>query len=97
MTSKHLWQIAPLARCPRTYNHVKLFLQHMILTRPWQVVGTDLFSFKSDNFLIIADYYSKFPFVRKLPVPCTSSAVINATKQILAEHGIPERVASDNA
>ena len=67
-------------------------LRHTVPTRPWQVLGTDLFSFKGENFLIIADYYSKFPFIRKLPVLCTSAAVIAATKQIFAEHGIPERV-----
>ena len=72
-------------------------LQHTVPTRPWQVVGTDLFFFEGDNFLIVADYYSKFPFIRKLPVPCTSQAVVNATKQIFAEQGIPERVVSDNA
>ena len=91
--------VANCPTCQRFQNAQprETLLQHNVPTRPWQVVGTDLFSFEGDNFLIIADYYSKFPFVRKLPVPCTSSAVINATKQIFAEHGIPGRVVSDNA
>ena len=40
-------------------------LQHEIPTRPWQVLGTDLFHFEGDMYLIIADYFSKFPLIRK--------------------------------
>jgi hypothetical protein len=60
------------------------------------VLGTDLFHFNGGTYLIVADYYSKFPFIRKMPENCTSQAVITATKDILAEHGVPERIISDN-
>ncbi len=53
-------------------------LQH---TRPWQVVGTDLFSLEVDNFLIMAN-----SFIRKLPVPCTSQAETPPTKS--PSHGV---------
>lgn len=65
-------------------------------TRPWQILGTDLFHYEGNNYLVLADYYSKFPFVRKMPTLCTSQAVVEATKQLLGEHGIPERIRSDN-
>ncbi|XP_011670764.1 uncharacterized protein K02A2.6-like [Strongylocentrotus purpuratus] len=71
-------------------------LQHEIPTRSWQVLGTDLFHFEGNNYLIIADYFSKFPFIRKMPQECTSAAVVNATRQVFAEQGVPERIVSDN-
>ena len=69
---------------------------HEIPTRPWQIIGTDLFALKGAEYLIVADYYSKFPFVRKMPQHCTSQAVINALKQLFGENGTPERIVSDN-
>lgn len=71
-------------------------LPQEIPTRPWQILGTDLFHLNGGTYLIVADYYSKFPIIRKMPEICTSQAVITATKDILAEHGIPERIISDN-
>ena len=79
----------------RSQAHETL-MQHELPTRPWQVLGTDLFYFDNGTFLIIADYYSKFQFVRKLSGQCTSQQVITLTKQIFSEHGVPEKVISDN-
>ena len=33
----------------------------------WHTVGTDLFFLDNADYLIVADYYSKYPFVYKLP------------------------------
>ena len=71
-------------------------LPHEIPSRPWEVVGTDMFFFNDADWLIIADYYSKFPIVRKMPRPCLSSSVVSVTKQIFSETGVPSRVVSDN-
>ncbi|XP_041453631.1 uncharacterized protein K02A2.6-like [Lytechinus variegatus] len=71
-------------------------LPHELPTRPWQILGTDLFHLEGREYLIIADYYSKFPLVRRMPIECTSKAVIEATQQIFSEHGIPEKVVSHN-
>ena len=71
-------------------------LQHEIPTRPWQVLGSDIFQFEGREYLIVADYYSKFPFIRRLPIHATSAAVIGLMREIFAEHGIPEKIISDN-
>lgn len=63
--------------------------------RPWQVVGTDLFTWDSQDFIIIVDYYSLFFELERLH-SCTSSAVIMKLKAAMAWHGIPESVISDN-
>ena len=71
-------------------------LPHEIPSRPWEVVGTDMFFFHDADWLIIVDYYSKFPIVRRMPRPCLSSSVVSVTKQIFSETGVPSRVVSDN-
>ena len=62
---------------------------------PWQILTSDLFEFQKNMYLMIADKYSKFPIVRKL-TSTTSHAIINQMKSIFAEHGIPERLTTDN-
>ena len=65
-------------------------------TRPWQIIGTDLFYLDSQTYLAVADYFSKFPIIKRMPEHCTSKAVINALKEIFAEYGIPDVIRSDN-
>ena len=69
---------------------------HDIPSRAWEVVGTDLFNCNHDEYLIIADYYSKFPIIQKMNGLTTSNIVISTMKQVFSEHGIPSRVVSDN-
>ena len=57
--------------------------------RPWQTVSADLFYTQQSWFLIVGDYYSKFPFVRKLH-NLTARVVVNETKMLFAENGIPK-------
>ena len=71
-------------------------LQHEVPSRPWQVVGTDLFSIGSNNYLIIGDYYSKFPFVELIEGRATSDLIVKLTKRVFSEQGVPDRVISDN-
>ena len=40
-------------------------IQTEVPPRPWHTVGTDIFYLDDDEFLLIADYYTKYPFVRK--------------------------------
>ena len=69
--------------------------EHPIPERAWQILGTDLFNWNNNDYLIIVDYYSKFSYIRKLSTT-TSAMVAEQTKQILSECGIPQRVISDN-
>ena len=64
-------------------------------SRPWQVIATDLFHFKRCDYLLIVDYYSCFFEIAKLP-DTTAKTVIGHTKSILARHGIPNVIKSDN-
>jgi len=70
-------------------------LPHDVPERAWQKVAADLFAFKGRDYLLVVDYYSKFPFVMQLPNKSASS-VINALKSIFAQHGIPNELFADN-
>lgn len=62
---------------------------------PWQMVGSDLFQIKNDHYLLVVDYFSRYPEVVKLS-STTTSAVILAMKSMFSRHGIPETIRSDN-
>ena len=62
---------------------------------PWHTLGTDLFYFKKQDFIVLIDYFSKFLIVRKLH-NSTSSAVIKELGLIFSEFGTPFILRSDN-
>ena len=68
---------------------------HQIPTRPWQKVGTDLFSHEGKNYLVIVDYASGYPELLKMNTT-TSNAVIVAMKSVFSRYGVPDVVMSDN-
>ncbi|XP_037515525.1 uncharacterized protein K02A2.6-like [Rhipicephalus sanguineus] len=55
----------------------------------------DLFRLNGQTFLLVVDYYSRFPEMVTLR-STTARAVIDALKSIFARHGIPQDVRSDN-
>ena len=62
---------------------------------PWQRVGTDLFHLNGDNYLVVVDYFSRYPEIKKLS-STTSTAIIQTLKSIFSRLGIPQQVVSDN-
>ena len=71
-------------------------IQHELPTRPWQIIGTDLFMIGQDTYLLICDYYSKFPFVYHIKGKVTSDAIVSNMSEVFAENGSPDIVVSDN-
>ncbi|UYV74356.1 K02A2.6-like [Cordylochernes scorpioides] len=64
-------------------------------TRPWQNIGMDLFKFENKWYLVVIDYYSRYPEMVQLD-RLTASVVVRSCKSIFARHGVPETVVSDN-
>ena len=65
--------------------------------RPWQHLGADFMTFDGNEYLILVDYYSKMPIVRKMPTSqCNAAKTIATLKEIFGEHGIPEIICTDN-
>ena len=63
--------------------------------RPWEKVGVDLFEVEGMHFLVVVDYYSRYPEVKQLD-KSRSCDVILAMKGIFSRFGIPNVVISDN-
>ena len=70
-------------------------LQHEVPCGPWEKVCVDFFEFRSMQYLIVADYYSRFPVIRPATTT-TTKATINILKQIFCEYDIPRILMSDN-
>ena len=51
--------------------------------------------YREAQYVLVTDYYSKYPIVRKLN-SSTSAAVVNHLKSVFAEHEIVETLVSDN-
>jgi hypothetical protein len=69
-------------------------IMHQVPNRPWEKVGTDLFSIEGRNYLLTVDYFSNLFEIDYLN-DTTSEAVIAKLKQHFARHGIPDKVISD--
>ena len=63
---------------------------------PWHTLVTDLFYRKRMYFLIVADVFSKYIIVRKLP-NSTSATVCKELSMIVTEFGLPHIIRSDNS
>ncbi|CAB4040075.1 Retrovirus-related Pol poly from transposon [Paramuricea clavata] len=70
-------------------------IPYPVPSRPWKVIGADLFEFQGRHYLVTTDYYSNFFEVDRL-YNTTSKEVICRLKAHLARHGIPDRMVSDN-
>ncbi|CAC5373081.1 unnamed protein product [Mytilus coruscus] len=57
---------------------------------PWMTVGTDIFYWNNNNYLLIVDYYSRYFEIAKLE----NIRVITHMKSVFARHGIPSKVQS---
>ena len=89
-----------VAKCPaclrfRKENEKEPLKQHPIPARPWQTVAADIMSFKGRDYILVVDYYSKYPEVALLQNK-TASSVVTHMKSIFARHGIPEKLICDN-
>ena len=60
-----------------------------------QIVGSDLFHQKGTTYLLIVDYFSRYPEIVKL-TDTTSKGLVAALRPIFARHDVPAVLHSDN-
>ena len=63
---------------------------------PWHTIATDMFYWKRMDFLMVADMFSRYIIVRKLP-SSTSAAMCIELSMIVTELGLPHVIRSDNS
>ena len=56
---------------------------------PWKKVASDLFYLKEDTYIIITDYFFRYPEIIKLSIIYLSK-IIEALKSIFSRHSIPQ-------
>ena len=71
-------------------------IPHDVPKRAWHTLSTDLFHWNGTEYLLVVDFYSKFPIIRTQR-NISSATIINHLKGIFDEHGILERLISDNS
>lgn len=76
-------------------NFVEPMLPSDVPTRPWSIIGADLAEHQGKTYLVVQDYYSKFPEIEKVN-RITSEEIIRKLKGIFSRHGIPDVLRSDN-
>ena len=88
-----------IQQCPECLKEATVSREPLISTqlpaRPWKRVASDLFQLDGKNYLLVVDYYSRYPEIIQL-TSTTSTSIIQALKVIFASHGIPEEFISDN-
>ena len=89
-----------ISRCPtcakyKPANPREPVIFHEIPQRPWSKLGMDIFTFSGKDYLLIVDYYSKYPEVSHLATK-TTACVISHLKTCFARHGTPDTVIADN-
>ena len=87
-------EVSKCAVCMKS-QHRELMLPHDIPDGRWQKIAMDIMTYHGRDYLVIVDYYSKYPEVSLLPDK-TASSIITYTKSIWARHGIPEEIVCDN-
>ena len=64
-------------------------MQPDLPTPPWEKLGIDIFELNGKKYLMVVDYYSRFPVIRLLN-DMTSHTVCNHFTSIQAECGLPK-------
>ena len=62
---------------------------------PWHTLGTDMFHHDGNDYLIICDYFSKYPIVQQMR-STSSHAVAQVTSRTLSMFGLANTIVSDN-
>ena len=70
-------------------------LGHEVPAVPWNKVATDIFHYESQLYLLVVDYTSRFPIVRRLK-SMSAQNMAEQFQSIFSEYGWPDTLVSDN-
>ena len=68
---------------------------HDVPSTPWTKLGTDMFQFNKEEYLLVTDYHSKYPIVYRMK-NTTSASIASTMSGIFSLFGPPAVVVSDN-
>ena len=87
-------------KCPVCNKHSKgnqkePMIPHEIPNRPWEKLGANYFTFAGKDYLLVVDYFSKYPEVVHMNSK-TAEATMKEMTQTFSRHGIPNTLVADN-
>ena len=85
--------------CKTCINHSKSQRYEPLQSHPTRelslhTVATDLFEIKNSKYLLLVDYYSRFPVLHKLG-STTSKVLVQEMKAVFTKLGVPNMIVSD--
>ena len=89
--------IAKCAICAkfRRNNQREPLKPHPVPNRAWSKIGADIFTYDGKDYIVIVDYFSKYPEVLSLRSK-TAKEIVMKLKSVFARHGVPDIFMSDN-
>ena len=78
----------------RRENQRESLTHHEVPLLPWQKLGADIFEYGGSAYLLIVDYFSKYPEVCLLQGK-SAIAVISHFRTVFARHGLPDILCAD--
>lgn len=76
-------------------NQKEPLIAHTIPKRPFEKVACDIFHFKNKDYLVVADYFSKWIELKELKSKQAKDANLQLS-EIFSRNGIPKIVITDN-
>ena len=67
-----------------------------IPVKPCHTVAADLFNLHGKEYLLIVDYFSKYPIIHHLPYSTSCASIINKMKDTFSLFGTPAIIFTDN-
>uniref|UniRef100_A0A8C5M1Z9 Gypsy retrotransposon integrase-like protein 1 n=1 Tax=Leptobrachium leishanense TaxID=445787 RepID=A0A8C5M1Z9_9ANUR len=92
---QHMVETCKICASHQPANQKELLLSHTIPHLPWQKLAADIFEWRGASFLVVVDYFSKYPEVLKLSDKSALS-VIGKLKETFSRHGIPTEIICDH-
>ena len=90
---KHYQSCNTCIKCSKSQRSEPL-LSHPTPEVQWHTVAMDLFETKNSKYLLIVDYYSRFPVLCKLG-STTSRVLVQEMKAVFAKLGVPNIIVSE--
>ena len=90
-------KVAECATCLRyrSSQQKEPLMPHQVPDRPWQKLGADFLTCRGQDYLLVVDYYSKYPELIEVQDK-TAANLIMILKEMFGRHGYPDTLMSDN-